>query len=335
MPKSLMPAGLSYLTSNIMKKDNILGAGRSKKSEWAKGLTFARNTGTIFFAGCGYQYNYDLESIMNLLRTMDRSFISTECTMRLANGLREKLKIDAAGMYRGLVSRSKKGNQPLEAAVRVLGKLGIEFGYLGEEEPCCGGAIYFSGLHRKFQDHIMNVRKRLRSVEVKQIISIVPSCTYTLKTLLPQATGDNDVEVKHFCEVVSERISGLNLVFPEEKKVTYHDPCQMVRYLGLVEEPRLILKSIRGITFVEPAWTTGLWATCCGGGGGFEAVFPELSLTLAKNRVRELVDTGADIIVTHCPGCLMQLEAGLKELKIDHVRVMDLSQIIAISMGVM
>jgi Fe-S oxidoreductase len=101
-----------------------------------------------------------------------------------------------------------------------------------------------------------------------------------------------------------------------------------------MEEPRQILKAIEGIEFVEPAWTKGQWSTCCGGGGGFEVVFPELSQTLATNRAKELADTGADIIVTHCPGCIMQLESGLKELNLENVRVLDLSQIIASAMGV-
>ena len=92
------------------------------------------------------------------------------------------------------------------------------------------------------------------------------------------------------------------------------------------------MKAINNIELVEPKWTSGIWATCCGGGGGFEAVFPELSLTLAKNRAKELADTGAEIIVTHCPGCIMQLEAGLKELNLNNIKVVDLAEIIARSM---
>jgi len=106
---------------------------------------------------------------------------------------------------------------------------------------------------------------------------------------------------------------------------------QLVRYLSLVEEPRRILRAIKGIELVEPDWTKGEWATCCGGGGGFEAVFPELSQVLAVNRARELLETGAEIIATHCPGCVMQLKEGLRELKVDNVEVLDLSQVIAMA----
>ena len=66
-----------------------------------------------------------------------------------------------------------------------------------------------------------------------------------------------------------------------------------------------------------------------GGGGGFEAVFPELSHVLAVNRAKELLETDAEIIVTHCPGCIMQLTGGLKELKVNNVEVLDLAQVVA------
>ena len=94
------------------------------------------------------------------------------------------------------------------------------------------------------------------------------------------------------------------------------------------------MRAIKGIELVEPEWTKGEWATCCGGGGGFEGVFPELSEILAVNRARELIETGAEIIVTHCPGCIMQLRTGLKELKATNVEVFDLSHIVALAMGV-
>ena len=105
-----------------------------------------------------------------------------------------------------------------------------------------------------------------------------------------------------------------------------------MRYLGFVEEPRRILKAIENLELVETDWTRGAFSTCCGGGGGFETVFPELSEVLAVNRVTELMDTKPDIIVTHCPGCIMQLKEGLKKLNMGNVQVLDLSQVVAKAM---
>ena len=217
-------------------------------------------------------------------------------------------------------------------AVKVLNKIGGKFGYLAEEEPCCGGLLHYIGLHNEFTKYSQEVYGSLKSKGVKQIISIVPSCTYTLRQLMANTIDEYDLEVKHFCEVLAENLSSLKLRFPRAARVTYHDPCQLVRYLGLTDEPRQILRAIKDIELVETDWTKEVWATCCGGGGGFEAVFPELSEIIAVNRVKELVETGAEIIVTHCPGCIMQLKSGLKELKTNGVEVLDLAQIVAMAM---
>ena len=328
----LIPPGLTYLADNITSKHNILGASRGRGARWAKDLNLPKEMEAIFFAGCGYQYSSELESLMSLIRKVDKSAVSTEMTMSLAS-FQKKLGIDAAGIYRKVMARGGDTDaQPLRDAVKVLGNLGVKLGYLADDEPCCGGLLHYIGLHKEFAKYAQETYDGLKSRGVKQIISIVPSCTYTLRNLIPNSVDGHDLEVKHFCEVVSESISSLELRFPREVKVTYHDPCQLVRYLGLVEEPRQILRAIKGIELVETEWTKGEWATCCGGGGGFEAVFPELSQILAVNRVKELLETGAEIIVTHCPGCIMQLKTGLKELKAKGVEVLDLAQIVAMAM---
>ncbi|MFC2071298.1 (Fe-S)-binding protein [Chloroflexota bacterium] len=330
--KRLIPPGLTYLADNITSKDNILGASKEAGASWAKDLSLPKEAETIFFAGCGYQYASELESLMSVIRKVDKSAISTELTMGLAN-FQKKLGIDAAGIYRKVMAKGSDSDaQPLKDAIKVLGNLGVKFGYLADEEPCCGGLLHYIGLHKEFAKHAQGVYDGLKSRGVKRIIGIVPSCTYTLRNLIPKSVDGYDLEVKHFCEIVSESISSLVLRFPREVKVTYHDPCQLVRSLGLVEEPRQILRAIKGIELVETEGTKGEWATCCGGGGGFEAVFPELSQILAVNRAKELVETGAEIIVTHCPGCIMQLKTGLKELKTNSVEVLDLAQIVAMAM---
>ncbi len=330
----LIPPGLTYLADNITSRDNLLGTAKVTGARWAKDLHLPKETETIFFAGCGYQYASELESMMSLIRKIDKSAIGTELTMSLA-GFQKKLGIDAAGIYRKVMARGSDADaRPLKDAVKVLSNLGLNVGYLADEEPCCGGLLHYIGLHQEFAKHGQQVYDRLKSRGIKRIIGIVPSCTYTLRNLIANSVDGYDLEVKHFCEVVSANISSLELRFPREVKVTYHDPCQLVRYLGLVEEPRQILRAIKGIELVEAGWTSGEWATCCGGGGGFEAVFPELSQILAVNRVKELVETGAEIIVTHCPGCIMQLKTGLKELKAGSVEVLDLAQIVATAMEV-
>lgn len=330
--KALVPPGLSYLADNIKRKDNILGAGKEEGARWARGLDLKKGKETIFFAGCGYQFDSKLESLMGLIRKMDKSALGSERAMGLA-GFQKKLGLD--GMFLKMVGRGGDADgRPLKDAVKVLQKLGEDPGYLAEDEPCCGGLLHYMGQQEEFARHSQHVSEVLKNKGVKNIIGLVPSCTYTLKKLMAEANGASEFQVKHFCEVAAEKVDSLDLRFPEAVKVTYHDPCQLVRYMGLIEEPRKILRAIKGIELVEPKWTKGEFATCCGGGGGFEAVFPEMSEMLAVNRVRELAETGAQIIVTHCPGCIMQLKSGLKAAKAEGIEVLDLAQVVAMSMEV-
>jgi Fe-S oxidoreductase len=332
--KGLIPPGLVYIANNITSKQNLLGAPRGIGARWARELNLPKEAEAVFFAGCGYQYSASLQSLMSIIRKLDKSPIGAELPMGLAN-FQKKLGIDPAQVYRRLVAKdSAAAAQPLKDAVRVLKELGVEFGYLAEDEPCCGGVLHYIGLEKEFAQNAQNLYEKLKACGVKRIIGIVPSCTYTLAELIPRYVPGYDLEVKHFLQVVLEGIRYRDLRFPREVKAVYHDPCQLSRYLGLIEEPRQILKSIKDIELVETDWTHGEWATCCGGGGGFEVVFPELSQILAVNRAKELVETGAQIIITHCPGCIMQLEEGLKALKVKDVEVLDLAQVVAMAMGV-
>lgn len=327
-----MPPGLTFLADNIISRQNILGVTKEQGARWARGLELPRRAETIFFAGCGYQFSGRLEAVMSLVRGIDKSVIGAELPLRFAR-FQKKLGLNLPGIYSNVLSRSgEEEAKPLEAAVKVLRNLGIKPGYLAEAEPCCGAPLFQAGMQDKFAVNARQAYQKLKSSGVKKIIGIVPYCTHALSRLFPLFVDGYDLEVTHFLEVVAGEIPSHKLRFPQKTKVTYHDPCQLVRFLKLVEEPRRILNAIENVTLVETDWTHGEWATCCGGGGGFEAVFPELSQMLAVNRTRELLETGAQIIVTHCPGCIMQLKDGLRQLKVEGVEVLDLSEVIAMAM---
>jgi len=206
--KGSVPPGLLYIADNITSKQNILGAPKSEKAKWAKDIKFSDSKETIFFAGCGYQYSSALESMMSLIRKTDKSVIGSDFAMGFASSFQKKLGINAADIYRKVtVKESENEAQPLKDAVKVLKNLGIEFGYLGEEEPCCGGLLYYAGLREDFAHNARETYKKLKSFGVKRIISIVPSCTYALKTLLTEYIPESDIAVKHFSQVVVENIN--------------------------------------------------------------------------------------------------------------------------------
>lgn len=330
--RNLIPSGLTYLADNINSGDNILGLPRGSKAKWAKGLSFCEDMQTVFFAGCGYQFSDMLEPLSKLVKTVDSMSIDPDIPVILA-GIPKKLGIDVAGIYTKLVSKDGDGDaHVLGDAVRVLQALGVELGYMGDDEPCCGAPLYHMGLRNEFSANARKAYEKMKSCGVKKIISIVPSCTHALKNVFPKDVQGFDIEVRHFIELAAERIQPGKFKYPRKVRVVYHDPCQLGRYMDLVKQPRHVLQSVENVELVEPEWTSGEWSTCCGGGGGFEVVFPEMSHTLAAARARELLATGADLIATHCPGCIMQLRSGLKHLKKSDIEVVDLATLLARSL---
>lgn len=91
--------------------------------------------------------------------------------------------------------------------------------------------------------------------------------------------------------------------------VTYHDPCHAVRGQGIRKEPRDIIKGLPGVKFEEMAEAD--W--CCGGAGSYALTHYELSQQVLDRKIKNLKNTNADILVTSCPACMIQLAYGIKK----------------------
>jgi len=114
-------------------------------------------------------------------------------------------------------------------------------------------------------------------------------------------------------------------LFPREesgggkKIVTYHDPCHLNRAQGIRREPRRLLEGAPGVVFKEMKFPCG----CCGLGGGLSTTNYDLSISITKRKVESIRASGADIVATACPGCMVQLRDGLHkhgvDVKVAHV----------------
>lgn len=91
-------------------------------------------------------------------------------------------------------------------------------------------------------------------------------------------------------------------------KVTYHDPCHLVREQNVAHQPRQLLHLIPGLELVEMKEAD--W--CCGGAGTYNLSHYELSMKILERKMSNIAATEADMIATGCPGCLMQLRLGVK-----------------------
>ncbi len=89
----------------------------------------------------------------------------------------------------------------------------------------------------------------------------------------------------------------------EGKTATWHDPCHLVRYQNIKDQPRSILKGLKGLNYVEMPEAD----MCCGMGGSFSVYHYDISKKIADKKMESIKQTNADIVVTACPGCIVNL----------------------------
>jgi len=192
-------------------------------------------------------------------------------------------------LYLGCLYQSK----PVEARtiISVLERAGLD--PLVAEETCCGYFAEAVGFDEDFERIKERFREAYGTQAGEEILTLCPTCTITLR-------DKYGLNVKHAIAAVAERMGELS---PRQLnlKATYHDPCHLGRMLGVFEEPRQILRAL-GVDLVEMEHNR-TFSTCCGGGGGVADIDPALAMEVAKNRVRDALEAGAETIITVCPTC--------------------------------
>jgi Fe-S oxidoreductase len=118
--------------------------------------------------------------------------------------------------------------------------------------------------------------------------------------------------------------------------VTYHNPCYLGRHSEMFEEPRRLIQRIPGVTLLEIE-NAGADSDRCGMGGGRMWMEPPRNLissqAIAEKRVHQAFDTGAEILLTACPFCIITLNEAVKSLeKETTIKVMDITELIAMSL---
>ena len=167
---------------------------------------------------------------------------------------------------------------------------------IGEEE-CCGYVVEATGFLEDFEKVKKHCMEALNQGHDGVLLTLCPTCTMTLK----EKYG---LPVQHAMMAVHEKLKEPEMarkLKPLNIQVTYHDPCHLGRMLGMFEEPREILGRL-GVRITEMEHNR-YFSTCCGGGGGLRAVDDRLSIEISKNRIRDALKVGADMIVTVCPTC--------------------------------
>ncbi|MEA3291320.1 MAG: (Fe-S)-binding protein [Pseudomonadota bacterium] len=235
--------------------------------------------------------------------------------------------------YMMLMSSMEIMNYPeyLEAVARIFKQAGKSWTICSDafEATNSGIQIGASDIACELVNRIVEGAERLG---VKTVIS--PECGHAYTAIRwegPNLVGRPfDFEVKHILEVLDEfREHGLLKTEGLEKaRLTFHDPCQLARRGGVIEQPRNLLNMV-ATDFVEMT-DHGRMNWCCGAGGGVSAneEAEELRLKAFQRKKKQLDELNVDTLVTACANCRIQLEEGLEINEMD-IPVVGLTEMLA------
>lgn len=213
------------------------------------------------------------------------------------------------------------------ATVRLLERLGCEVVF-PEQQTCCGQMHFNTGYARQAGELARRHERVFAAADVvvlpsgscagmvrehyaqlcerQQGEATLPGKTYELSELLVDVLGVTDV----------------GAYFPH--RVTYHPTCHSLRMLGVGDKPLRLLQQVRGLELVElPAATE-----CCGFGGTFAVKNADTSTAMLSDKMRHVLDTGAEVLTAGDNSCLMHIGGGLSRLR-SGVRPLHLAEILA------
>jgi Fe-S oxidoreductase len=231
-------------------------------------------------------------------------------------------------------SYDPRGQKVARAMVQVMDAAGVDFGILGNDENCCASETRRLGELGLFEGMVEMNEEIFKELEITRMFTISPHCFNTFKNDYPKVGEQpkRPMQVQHYTQMLSSLLDEGRLKFSGEfaKKVTYHDPCYLGKHNGIFDEPRHVLTSTPGVELIEMDRSRER-SLCCEGGGGrmwLEGTNP--GTRLAQLRVQEALDTGAEVLATACPFCLLTLEEAVKHLNAEEkIRVLDIAEIAA------
>ena len=201
------------------------------------------------------------------------------------------------------------------AAVKLLEQAGCSV-EVPVAQTCCGQPAYNSGDRN---DAVALARQTISAFEgFDYVVAPSGSCAGMLKLHYPALLSDDPEwsgKAKAFAERVYELISflvdvrGMESVDADfQGRVTYHDSCSGLRELGIKDQPRRLLASVRGLQLAEMADAE----VCCGFGGTFAVKYPDISNAMVEKKTANVAATDPDLLLAGDLGCLLNMAGKLK-----------------------
>lgn len=214
------------------------------------------------------------------------------------------------------------------ATATLMGRCGLEVGILGREERDSGHDVRRFGEEMLFQELKLTNTEAISAAGARQIVTADPHAFNTLKKDYNELPP-----VSHISEVIASGLKDGRLHFKplaaNGKVYTYHDPCYLGRHNGLYDAPRSVLDAIPGLKRVEMLRSRDR-SFCCGGGGLMLFYEPEEEQRMGVLRVRMAAKAGANVVVTACPFCLVNIEDAIKVAGLEgRMEAIDLAELAA------
>ncbi len=294
----------------------------------ARAVALGKNTGVT-----------DLAQALGLLKIFGRDFVhANEIVERFpTRPLRDKIKTgdhSGSGQFLrigyfigcGVDIISQEAGQ---ASLQLLKKIGKSVHVL--ENGCCGLPAWSYGdlkAARRLAGHNLPI---LTDQNFDVIVTDCSSCASFLKSyhqLFPESTGQHEnalavaARVKDMVQLI-HTMEATDTAPDTGVSVTYHHPCHAARGQGLTAEPGEILNRLPGVEYrplPEADW-------CCGGAGSYAFAHYELSQQVLDRKMNNLKHSGAELLVTSCPACIMHLSYGVRKHGLS-TRVCHISEIV-------
>jgi Fe-S oxidoreductase len=213
------------------------------------------------------------------------------------------------------------------ALLHLLDHAGVSYGTLGTKEGCCGDLADKIGVAEVAADLTRKNTEMFLEAGVSRILTLSPHC---LNSFQKNYEGLKNITTVHSTELLDELIQkgSITPVNSLDLKVTYHDPCYLGRHSSIYDAPRRVLSAIPGATLIEMQ-NNRERSFCCGGGSGGpwkERVGKE---SLGEVRIKEALETGAEVIATACPYCIRTLNEAVAKLGVgNQIKVRDIAELL-------
>jgi L-lactate dehydrogenase complex protein LldE len=218
-----------------------------------------------------------------------------------------------------------------EAMVKVFDKLGVSL-TCPPDQTCCGQPAFNSGYRRQARVAAKHFIEVFEDSEI--IVCPSGSCVNMVRHHYADLFQDDlqwlrraqDLagRIYEFSEYLVDILGVEDVGARFDGRLTYHDSCHLLRGIGVAQQPRKLLYRVAGANFIEMRDSD----YCCGFGGTFSIKYADISNSMVTDKVKNIINSGADVVVGCDMGCLMNIQGKLSRMG-SPIKVMHIAQILA------